>query len=226
MKFKEEVTMAKKRPHLPSSNPDSNHPRVMSQGGMCNSVHFTEQVTNEEFKLPEVPDIAEASIEGRKRNGMTKSELAKATGIDLTKISRIETRKTRKPSRDVVCALSPYTGISATRLLMYTGYSDVYEEDIYYSKSGSVVDHEKIVADIYKADPDFLEALEDVSELPLSDIEIMKQLIFLLKYANKNCVKNRSGEEALKVFSITKKFLSEQLPALLEAIREQTESHL
>lgn len=211
--------MAKKCHPTPSPKPEVKTPHVVSQGGMCNSFESSSQNEDDFAGYSRVPTFAEAVTEGRKRYGMTKSELAKAARIDLPKISRIEAGKTLKPAKEVVCALSPYTGISATRLLMYAGYSGVYKKDAYYSKSGEVIRHEKIVADIYKADPDFLEALEGVSKLPLSDIAIMKQMVQLMKYENETRSDDPAEDHALKIFSVTKNFLSEQLPALSGLIR-------
>lgn len=176
----------------------------------------TEYIAEDLLTLPEIKDVAELIKQARDRYHMSQAEFSCATGINPVAVSRLESRKTLKPSKKVLHALAPYMGISYTKLLMYAGYSGIYNEEIYLSKRGKVISHEKIVADIYRADPDFLEVLEDVCTLPLEDIKIVCQLIAMMKWDNENRNESHSMNSVAKIFSSLKKFLSEQLSELVK----------
>lgn len=213
--------MANKRHHFLPADYLHSAMRAEIQQEECNLVCITDQVTEEWFTLPEVPSIAVSLKEGRTRFAMSQQEVACATGVNQTEISRIEAGKISKPSRKVLAALSPYMGLSYTRLQINAGYSDIYETEVYYSKGGDIIPHEQIVADIYKADPDLLTILKDIDILPRTDVELIKQLIFMMKcgIAKDDTQKKSDNSLAVRIqnlFSATKKFLSEQLSTLIK----------
>lgn len=173
--------------------------------------HNKAQPTDFELCIDEVQSIAKLVKSGRLRNNLTQTALAKRTGLTTAEISRIEGGVTKKPTRKVLMALSPYTGIAYTRLLFYSGYSGTTDEELYYSKNGKLIPYWDIVDDIYKADPELLEVLANVGSLSMNDVQLIIQLIKVIKYENHEPISN----DLKSIIESTKKFLSDQLSAIM-----------
>lgn len=164
-----------------------------------------------EVHIREVPSVSKLVKDGRLRNNLTQAALANQTGLTTAEISRIEGGVTKKPTRKVLKALSPYTGIAYTRLLIYSGYSEIIEDELYYNKNGQLIPYLDIVDDIYKADSELLEILANIDKLSIGDIKLVIKLIKTMKYVNNETASN----DLKKLFIATKNFLSEQLSAIL-----------
>lgn len=168
--------------------------------------------------IKEIPSIGELIKLGRERNDLTQAMLAIRSKINKPEVSRLEAGKTKKPSKKVLQCLSPYTGIAYSQLLFYTGHTNIIEKDIYYSMNGTVIPHLDIVADIYKADPNLLQILENIDKLSLEDIRILEGLIIMMKStsaSDKHTTMSEFQKIIQNMFTATKKFLKAQLIQML-----------
>lgn len=169
--------------------------------------------------VEQLPSIGMLVKQGRQRNGLTQTALASAAGMTPAEISRIEGGITKKPSRKVLQVISPYVGIPYTQLLFYAGYSGVIDEEIYYNKKNEKIPYMDIVDDIYKADPELLEVLQGVQQLPMEDIEIIKNLIGIMKESSSGGFGKESMKLVKKMFDATKLFLAEQLSGIIRLFK-------
>lgn len=173
--------------------------------------------TNHKF-IKEIPSIGEMIKSGRERNGLTQAMLSTISTIPSTEISRLEAGKTKKPSKKVLRLLSPYTGIAYSQLLFYTGHANILEKDIYYSINGTIIPHLDIVADIYKADPNLLQLLENIDKLSLEDIRILEGIIIMMKSSstsNKHDTVSEFQKTIQNMFDTIRSFLKAQLLHML-----------
>lgn len=153
---------------------------------------------------------------GRIRNHMSKTELALKTGLSPTMIYRLESGQTKKPSKDVLRVLAPYTGISYTKLLVIAGYGDVYGQEVYYSKSGTMIPSQEAIADIYAADADLLETMLGLNILPVTDIQLIITFITLLKQSA------NTGGNLATLMDTAKSTLSSQLKLINSLVSESS----
>lgn len=173
--------------------------------------------------VKQLPSIGMLLKQGRQRHGLTQTALANAAGMTSAEISRIEGDITKKPSRKVLKVISPYIGIPYTQLLFYAGYSGVIDEEIYYDKMNNEIPYMEIVDDIYKADPDLLEALQGIQQLPMDDIEIIKNLIDLMKKSANGSFEKDSLKPVKKLLEHTKLFLAGQLSGIIHLFQIQSQ---
>lgn len=188
---------------------------IVSQSYMTDSNNDTLQTHSVEFVVKELPTVGCMLKERRTRYNLTQTSIAEIAGITITEISRIESGVTKKPSRKVLQALTPFIGISYPRLLFYAGYSGIIDDDIYYNKKGEIIPHQEIVASIYKADCDLLEILKDIDKLSIEDIDIIKKLILLMKVSEKGILTEEPLHPIKSIFNATKTFLTQQLTNLI-----------
>lgn len=161
--------------------------------------------------LPKLPTIGSLLKEGRTRYNLTQSALSDLTGVTTAEISRLEADKTLKPAKEVLISLAPYIGYPYTYLLLCAGYSGVFSEELYYNKAKELIPHTKIIADIYNADSEFLEVLSDINRLSLTDIQLLKRLISLLKRPSIKDSDNPLENCISRSLKSIKSYLNEQL---------------
>lgn len=162
-------------------------------------------------EIQQIPNIGEIIRSGRVRKKLSKSELAKLTGLNPAEITRIESEKIKKPSLKVLKALSPYAGIPYHKLTLFAGYSGIVEEELYYDTSGNVIPHCEILDSIYYADPELLELLANVDKIDYDGICTLKNMLIILNQST-----SQEAPEALmttfqKMFEDTKSFIFQQL---------------
>lgn len=163
------------------------------------------------------PELSTLVKEGRKKYHLTQTELAQRTGITITEISRIESGNILKPSRKVLKALSPYTGISYSDLLFCAGYSGNVDEPEYYDLKGERIGCEDIIDDIYSADADLLSFLKGIdSYTTYEDTNLLKIILALMKKTHDQTEGGTELTNTKRIFSATKNFLSVHLKELLK----------
>lgn len=165
-----------------------------------------------------LPTVGSLIKRGRLRYNLTQSALAELTGLTSTEISRLEADKTLKPSKEVLMAVSPYTGYSYTYLLLCAGYSGIYDKTLYYNKKGELIPYNKIVADVYSADAEFLELLSDINSLPLEDIQLLKTILVLFKNEYLEHNNNLIRQHISELITNIKDFLREQLYVIIKLL--------
>lgn len=176
-----------------------------------------ENVIQRELSVYQIPQLSALVKEGRSRHQLTQLELANKTNLTTAEISRIESGSILKPKKSVLKALSPYIGISYSTLLFYVGYSSVIDEPEYYNSHSILIPYEKIVEDIYYADPDLLDLLNDINSFTsYQDKALLKMFLILMKKTNN--AHNKSFERIKKIFTATKMFLHTQFSELLDNI--------
>ena len=170
-----------------------------------------------EIPVYENPKLCVLVKEGRKKYHLTQTEMAQRIGITITEISRIESGNILKPSRKVLKALSPYTGVSYSDLLFYAGYSGNVDEPEYYDLKGERIRYEDIVDDIYSADADLLSSLKGIdSYTTYEDINLLKIILALMKKTHDQTEGSTELKNTKKIFLATKNFLSVHLKELLK----------
>ena len=175
-----------------------------------------ENVIQKELSVYQIPPLCTLVKEGRARHHLTQLELANKTKLTPAEISRIESGAILKPKKSVLKALSPYIGISYSTLLFYVGYSSVIDEPEYYNSHSILIPYEKIVEDIYYADSDLLDLLNDIDSFTsYEDKMLLKMLLILMKKTNNALDKNKLSEKTHRIFIATKNFLHIQLSELL-----------
>lgn len=153
---------------------------------------------------------------GRQRLGLTQTELADRTGTTNADISRAENSITKKPSKDFLKAISPYTGYSYTQLLPIAGYSMLEPKEIYYNTKMEEIDYVDIIHDIYRTDADLLDCLSGLYEFVThEDAAMLKLLLQFMRHISTSG--KEVSEKKKESFSSFKSFLSTYLPVLLEA---------
>lgn len=169
--------------------------------------------------IEKVPSMGILVKEGRMKHNLTQAALAQLTGLTTAEISRIEGGITKKPAKKVLQSLSPYIGISYTRLLLYAGYSGVIEKPIYYNKIGEPIPYQTIVDNIYNADSELLELLKEINRISLDDIEIIKNLLVLMKTISTIDSPKNSSNILEDMFDAIKEFLTSQLSILIKLLK-------
>ena len=173
----------------------------------------------------QIPKLSILVKKGRKKYRLTQAELAHRTGLTTAEISRIESESIQKPSREVLKALSPYTGVPYSDLLFYTGYSGNTDEPEYYDLSGRPVSCDDIINDIYSADADLLGLLKDIDSFTsYEDRELLKIILLLMRKTHKESEKNIALSSSKNIFTATKAFLTVHLKELLNNINLSNES--
>ncbi len=161
--------------------------------------------------IQELPSISSLLKKGRRHYNLSQTELSELTGISTTEISRLESGKILKPSKDVLISLSPYLGCSYNYLLLCSGYSSINTKEIFYNKSKNSIPFMQIVSDIYNADTELLESLSDINKLSYEDIQLLKEWILLLKSSYSTNVNSTLNKAAFQLLINLKNFLSEQI---------------
>lgn len=162
--------------------------------------------------VPSLGDIVKA---GRQRHNMTQTEFAQQTGCSNADISRVENSITRKPSKDFLKAVSPYTGYSYTQLLPIAGYSVIEQGEEFYNTKLEPINYMKIIHDIYRTDADLLDCLSGLYEfVTLEDATMLKLLLKFMRHISTSG--KEVSEKKKESFSSLKVFLSAYLPVLLE----------
>lgn len=166
--------------------------------------------------ITEVPSLGDIIKDGRHRYDLTQSGLAQRTGTSNVEISRVENSFTKRPPKDFVKKISPYTGYSYTQLLPIAGYSTDDHEIVYYDTQMEKIDYLDIIQDIYRADADLLNYFAGLHEFTsLEDIKMLKLLLKLMRRIS-TCKEEPSNQKK-ESFSKFKMFLSSYLPVLLES---------
>lgn len=162
-----------------------------------------------------VPSLGDIVKTGRQRHNMTQTEFALQTGCSNADISRVENSITRKPSKDFLKAVSPYTGYSYTQLLPIAGYSVFEQGEDFYNTKLEPINYMKIIHDIYKTDADLLDCLSGLYEfVTLEDAKMLKLLLKFMRHISTSG--KEVSEKKKESFSSLKVFLSAYLPVLLE----------
>lgn len=172
--------------------------------------------SDKEFPVSYIPSLGSIVKNGRTKHHLTQVELGELTNSNGADISRIEKSITKKPSREFLKAVSPYTGYSYTELLPIAGYSLTDEKKVYFNTGQQEIDYLGAVKDIYAADADLLDCFKGINEFAdEEDITILKLLLKLMKQTS-NGGKGCAGKKH-ELFSKTKLFFSAYLEALAEA---------
>lgn len=177
---------------------------------MANTMDTDELIIS--LKKP-LPSLGTLLKEGRARHKLKQTELAAKSHLTPAEVSRIESDTTKKPSIEILKALAPYVGLSFNQLLLLAGYSGDDNLDLYYNYNGDIIDHLKIVDDIYFVDPELLELLENIKQLSFEEIKLLKRFIQVSSILSKS--DNKSGI-IYTLFISLKKYIIEQLEIILK----------
>lgn len=163
----------------------------------------------------DVPTLGDIIKEGRQRRKLTQTEFACKTNTTNADVSRAENSITKKPSKDFLKKISPYVGYSYTELLPIAGYSTTERETIYYNTQMKKIDYLDAVEDIYRADADLLEELDDLYKFATcEDTKLLKLLLKSMRRIS-TCGKDFSDRQK-EAFLGLKGFLLSYLPTMLE----------
>lgn len=185
---------------------------------------ITEPPTIPIYQLPSLSILVK---ESRMRYRLTQTELSQRTSIPHTEISRIESGKIRKPSKDVLKALCPYTGVSYSKLLLIAGHSGSKDNTEYFSSNGIPILHENIIDEIYSADSDLLFLLQGInSYTSFDDLELLKDILMLMKYTHNMQTQNDAIRKVQAIFSATKKFLIVHFKDLLSRVKLSSDNYI
>lgn len=160
--------------------------------------------------------------EGRQKYNLNQKELAEKTNISATIINRIESGATKKPSRKVLVAIAPYTGLGLSELLFHAGYSSDMDREEYYSMDGTKLPYLEIIKEIYSTDALLLEELKNINVLEHNDVDILIKMIRIMKIAS--TLKGKDNERTniwIRIFKATKNFITEQLSVLTSMLHPE-----
>lgn len=123
--------------------------------------------------------------EARTSRGLTQREFAQKLDITQAQLCRLENSHQPHPTKKTLLALRPYVNLSYSQLLVAAGYKDIVTPDQEYSGlSNEVIDPTKIINDIFRTDPSFLEYLKDFSQYGTPEnVNVLKLLIQTMRDA-------------------------------------------
>lgn len=138
---------------------------------------------NSLFGLKQSEPLAVQIKAARERMGLSQRAFAERIGITQAQLCRLENNSDMRPTRKTLKALAPFLATPYSALLVQAGYSGVITpQEEYYSFSGDAIDPVKIVEEIFRKDPDFLQCLSGFSQYGTSDnIAVLKALIQTMK---------------------------------------------
>lgn len=170
------------------------------------------------YKLTPLPTIQTLIKKNRQRKKLTQVALAKSARLTTAEISRIESGQTKKPSKKILRKLSPHIGVPYEDLLLISGYSGTMEEHSYFTESDIPIPVNKIVKDIYLADSDLLNELQDIDILSPTDIDLLKKLITLMKSLSNTTEDKNSCTIILNMFITTRNYLLDQIKLISQLL--------
>ncbi len=176
----------------------------------------------EENFTSETSELGKLLKEGRQKYKLNQKELAEKINISATIINRIESGATKKPSRKVLMAIAPYTGLGLSELLFCAGYSSDMDREEYYSIDGKKIPHLEIIKEIYSTDVLLLEELKNINILEHDDVDILIKTIRIMKTASELNRKDDTRTNIwMQIFKATKKFIIEQISVLASILQPE-----
>lgn len=179
--------------------------------------HSAEQ-KGDKYELKPLPTIQTLVQKNRQQKMLTQVALAKSAGLTTTEISRIESGQTKKPSKKILRKLSPHLGVPYEDLLLISGHSGIMEEYSYFTKNNIPIPTDKVLRDVYLADSDLLNELQDINILSPTDIDLLKKLIILMKSLSNTAEDKGSYTIINNLFITTKNYLLDHIALILQLL--------
>lgn len=167
--------------------------------------------------ITKCPEFGALVKEGRNNHNLTQAELAQKTNLTPAEISRIESGLVKKPSAKTVKALSPYVGVSYTKLLFYAGHSGISHMPVFFDYNMQEIPYIEIVSNVYHADAEILTLLKGFDcYASYEDRKLLKLLLTVMQKVHASGSDEKGpGKRIRKLFQATRTFLICQLSELL-----------